>query len=141
MFRLTITQRPVLRHWDSIVLHMFPSPGLSPSCSPLSRGQQEPHCFAALCSPLSVSCTLNSCWRTSSPRDGGVDAVLVIFNSKQSQEERRGKKKKEHKPTHRASQLPPCTNSARDGLKRNRHRVGKCCNETRAWEETTARIT
>lgn len=98
-----------------------------------------------------------SCWLVFSPsRAGGVDAVLIIFDSKQSQEEEEEKKKEKknrkkrkntslskNPHTNTSSPLPACSEaqrSARDGFKSNSYGV-KGCRESRPWEVTAARIT
>lgn len=93
-----------------------------PSCSKGFGAGKPPgfHC-AAFPSLGLAHIFFYSCWLVFSPsRAGGVDAVLIIFDSKQSQEEeeekknekKNRKKRKKHffkqKPTHQHFQPPPC---------------------------------
>lgn len=84
---------PGLKHGDSIMLPMFPSPGLSPHPAdpllhPGVRGQEGPHCFAALCSPLSVSCTLTAAGEL--PRPETEVLMLFSLSSIQNRAKKRG---------------------------------------------------
>lgn len=104
-------------------LCLAPKSGLPPAPAAPRVGEQEGVPRISLCSvSLSgFSAFFYSCWLVFSPsRAGGVDAVLIIFDSKQSQEEEEEKKKekknrkkrKKHffkqKPTHQHFQPPPC---------------------------------
>lgn len=128
-----------------------------PSCSKGFGAGKPPGFHCAAFPSLGLAHFFYSCWLVFSPsRAGGVDAVLIIFDSKQSQEEEEEKKKEKknrkkrkntslskNPHTNTSSPLPACSEaqrSARDGFKRNSYGV-KGCRETRPWEVTAARIT